>query len=91
VGIPPLASAGHRRHAVRHRLHRQAVHGRVRNSYKDGVNAGASGILRYYPADQLDVIVLSNSERGAWAPIEEIHRLISNADPAVGDSGIGFA
>jgi CubicO group peptidase (beta-lactamase class C family) len=65
--------------------------GRVRNSYKDGVNAGASGILRYYPADQLDVVVLSNSEQGAWAPVEEIHRLIRNGNPALGDSGVGFA
>jgi len=65
--------------------------GRVRNSYKDGVNAGASGIVRYYPAGQLDVVVLSNSERGAWKPIEEIHRLVRKADPAVGESGIGFA
>jgi CubicO group peptidase (beta-lactamase class C family) len=65
--------------------------GRVRNSYKDGVNAGASGILRHYPADQLDVVVLSNSEHGAWDPIDEIHRLIRKANPAVGESGVGFA
>jgi CubicO group peptidase (beta-lactamase class C family) len=65
--------------------------GRIRNSYKDGVNAGASGILRYYPADQLDVVVLSNSEQGAWHPVDEIHRLIREANPAVGESGVGFA
>jgi CubicO group peptidase (beta-lactamase class C family) len=65
--------------------------GRLRNSYKDGVNAGASGIIRYYPTEQLDVIVLSNSEQGAWAPIEEIHRLIRSANPAVSESGLGFS
>jgi CubicO group peptidase (beta-lactamase class C family) len=64
--------------------------GRLRSSYKDGVNAGASGILRYYPADQLDVVVLANAEDGAWTPIAEIHRRIRSDNPAVGESGIGF-
>jgi len=64
--------------------------GAVRNYYKDGVNAGASGILRYYPADQLDVVVLSNSAAGAWDPIAEIHRLIRADNPSIGASGIGF-
>ena len=63
----------------------------LRNSYKDGVNAGASGILRYYPADQLDVVVLSNAEEGAWALITEIHRRVRSDNPAVGESGIGFS
>ena len=65
--------------------------GRVRNSYKDGVNADAGGILRYHPADHLDVVVLSNSEQGdAWGPVEEIHRLVWTANPVVGESGVGF-
>jgi CubicO group peptidase (beta-lactamase class C family) len=64
--------------------------GRLRNSYKDGINAGASGVVRYYPADQLDVVVLSNAEEGAWAPVEEIHSRIRSDNPAVGESGIGF-
>jgi len=63
--------------------------GRVRNYYKEGFNAGASGILRYYPADQLDVAVLSNSARGAWEPIAEIHRMIRADNPSVGASAVG--
>jgi hypothetical protein len=63
--------------------------GRLRNSYKEGVNAGASDILRYYPADRLDLVVLSNAEDGAWAPAAEIHRRIRSDNPAVGESGIG--
>jgi CubicO group peptidase (beta-lactamase class C family) len=63
--------------------------GRVRNYYKDGINVGASGILRYYPADQLDVVVLSNSQDGAWAPTAEVHRLIRAENPALGESGLG--
>jgi CubicO group peptidase (beta-lactamase class C family) len=42
--------------------------GTVRNYCKDGVNAGAGGIVRYYPADQLDVVMLSISAAGAWDP-----------------------
>ncbi len=64
--------------------------GSVRNTYKDGGNAGASGIVRYYPADDLDVVVLSNSERGAWPAMDEIHRLIRADNPSVGESGDGF-
>jgi hypothetical protein len=64
--------------------------GTVRNYYKDGANAGASGIVRYYPVDQLDVVVLSNSADGAWPPIDEIHRLIRADNPSIGESGVGF-
>ena len=64
--------------------------GAVRNTYKDGSNAGASGVVRYYPADDVDVVVLSNSERGAWPAMDEIHRLIRSANPSVGESGDGF-
>jgi CubicO group peptidase (beta-lactamase class C family) len=64
--------------------------GRVRNYYKDGGNRGASGILRYYPADRLDVAVLSNSERGAWPVWDEVHRLIRADNPDLGESGDGF-
>jgi CubicO group peptidase (beta-lactamase class C family) len=64
--------------------------GAVRNTYKDGSNAGASGVVRYYPADDLDVVVLSNSERGAWPAMDEIHRLIRADNPSIGESGDGF-
>jgi len=65
--------------------------GSVQNYYKDGVNVGASGIVRYYPVDQLDVVVLSNAEDGAWAPIAEIHRLIGADNPGIGESGLGLS
>jgi CubicO group peptidase (beta-lactamase class C family) len=64
--------------------------GAVRNTYKDGANAGASGVVRHYPADELDVVVLSNSERGAWPAMDEIHRLVRADNPNVGESGDGF-
>ena len=64
--------------------------GSVRNTYKDGANAGVSGVVRYYPADDLDVVVLSNAERGAWPAMDEIHRLVRADHPSVGESGDGF-
>ena len=59
--------------------------GAVRNYYKEGHNAGVSAIVRYYPADQLDVVVLSNSADGAWEPVREIDDRLSagNHGPAV--------
>jgi CubicO group peptidase (beta-lactamase class C family) len=46
--------------------------GSVRSYYKDGISAGASGIVRHYLDEGLDVAVLSNSEDGAWEVIREI-------------------
>lgn len=46
--------------------------GTVRSYYKDGINPGASGIVRHYLEDDLDIAVLSNTEEGAWAVIQEI-------------------
>jgi CubicO group peptidase (beta-lactamase class C family) len=46
--------------------------GTVRSYYKDGINPGASGIVRHYLEEELDVVVLSNSEEGAWPIIREI-------------------
>ncbi|WP_120003888.1 serine hydrolase domain-containing protein [Nesterenkonia muleiensis] len=48
--------------------------GQVRSYYKDGINTGASGILRKYPRLDLTVVVLANSEDGAWEPIDLIDR-----------------
>ncbi|GAA1033345.1 MULTISPECIES: serine hydrolase domain-containing protein [Amycolatopsis] len=50
--------------------------GSVRNYYKDGGNAGVGGIARHYPAEYLDVAVLSNAERGTLAVTREIDRRI---------------
>lgn len=50
--------------------------GQVRSMYLDGVNPGVSGIARTYfgptAADAVDVVVLSNSEDGAWDVIRAI-------------------
>ncbi len=44
---------------------------------KDGINAGTSGMMRHYPAQDINVILLSNMMRGVWEPIEKIHEFIS--------------
>lgn len=48
--------------------------GTVRSYYKEGINAGASGIVRHYLAEGLDIVVLSNSEEGAWPIIRELDK-----------------
>jgi CubicO group peptidase (beta-lactamase class C family) len=55
-----------------------AEDGSVRSYFQDGINAGASGILRHYVAENLDVVVLSNSEDGAWDVITEIDDRIAD-------------
>ena len=46
--------------------------GTARSYYKDGVNAGASGVLRHYVEEGLDVVVLSNNVDAAWPVVREI-------------------
>ncbi len=43
---------------------------------KEGINAGASGMIRYFPAKDISVVLLSNMENGAWKPIWKIHDII---------------
>jgi hypothetical protein len=44
--------------------------------WKEGVNVGASGMLKRYPGRDLTVVVLSNMENGAWEPLRIIDRLV---------------
>lgn len=48
------------------------AHGRVRSLYKDGINTGASAIVRHYPAGDgehgITLAVVANSEDAAWDP-----------------------
>ena len=41
--------------------------------YKDGINAGASGVLIHYTGSGVDAVVLSNSEDGAWDAVSELN------------------
>ena len=46
--------------------------GSVRSWYRDGESPGASGILRHYVDEEVDVVVLSNTQEGAWPIIQDI-------------------
>ena len=46
--------------------------GSVRSYYKDGINTGASGLVRHYVDGDVDIVVLSNSEEGAWDIVAEL-------------------
>ncbi len=50
--------------------------GKVVCYQKEGTNAGVSGVLRHYPEQDINVVLLSNMEQGVWEPVWEIHDLI---------------
>ena len=43
---------------------------------KEGVNAGVSGAMRYFPEQDINVIILTNMEDAVWEPIWKIHELV---------------
>jgi len=47
---------------------------------KEGINAGASGLIRHYPGRDLTVAILSNLEEGAWEPINVVHEMVVSGD-----------
>ena len=50
--------------------------GAVRSFWKDGVNVGASALVRHYPASDVTFALVSNSEDGAWPPVRQVHALL---------------
>jgi CubicO group peptidase (beta-lactamase class C family) len=50
--------------------------GTVRSLGKDGINAGASAIVRYYPEQDVTFAVVANSEDGAWGPIRRLDNVV---------------
>ncbi len=44
---------------------------------KEGMNAGASAVLRHYPGQDVTVVMLSNFQDGVWEPRRLAHRLIT--------------
>jgi len=43
---------------------------------KEGINTGVSGAMRYFPAHDLNVVLLSNMAGGAWDPMWKIHEMV---------------
>jgi CubicO group peptidase (beta-lactamase class C family) len=50
--------------------------GKVICYQKEGVNAGVSGLIRYFPEQDINVVLLSNMEDGVWEPVWKIHELV---------------
>jgi CubicO group peptidase (beta-lactamase class C family) len=43
---------------------------------KEGINAGASGLIRHFPDQDINVVLLSNMEAGVWKPVWIIHDMV---------------
>jgi len=43
---------------------------------KEGINAADTGAIRHFPKDDINVVILSNMEDGAWDPVWKVHELI---------------
>jgi CubicO group peptidase (beta-lactamase class C family) len=50
--------------------------GKVVCCEKEGINAGVSGMIRHFPEQDINVVILSNMESGAWEPVWKIHEMI---------------
>ncbi|MFQ5616372.1 MAG: serine hydrolase domain-containing protein [Anaerolineales bacterium] len=43
---------------------------------KEGINAGVSGLIRHFPAQDINVVILSNMVGGVWKPVWKIHEMV---------------
>jgi CubicO group peptidase (beta-lactamase class C family) len=50
---------------------------------KSGINAGVSAMLRHYPAQDVNVVLLSNMEDGVWEPVLKVHQVVMEKLTAV--------
>ena len=51
--------------------------GHVLFGEKEGVNVGVSAAIRHFPDQEINVVLLSNLEEGAWAPLQAIHEMVA--------------
>jgi len=49
---------------------------------KEGINAGASGLIRHFPEQDINVVILSNMEAGVWKPVRKIHEMVVDGEIA---------
>lgn len=50
--------------------------GKILFAEKEGNNAGVSAVIRHYPDQDINVILLANIQHGAWEPRRTIHHLL---------------
>jgi CubicO group peptidase (beta-lactamase class C family) len=60
--------------------------GQVVCCQKEGINAGVSGMIRHFPDRDINVVILSNMESGAWEPVWNIHDMV--VDGSLGQATI---
>lgn len=68
----PAAGGGVAHHVGLGLEHELDADGRVLSSWKEGVNAGSSAMLRHYPAYDVTVALVANSEDAVWEPVRSI-------------------
>jgi hypothetical protein len=52
----------------------------VRCYWKEGVNVGASGMLRHCPRQDITLAVPAVGEQAVWAPIKAVDEAVRNAE-----------
>lgn len=50
--------------------------GKILYYQKEGINTGVSAVLRHYPTQDINVVLLSNMSEGVWQPASSIHELL---------------
>ena len=50
--------------------------GKILFAEKEGINTGASAVIRHYPDHDINVVLLANIQKGVWEPLRVIHRLL---------------
>jgi CubicO group peptidase (beta-lactamase class C family) len=50
--------------------------GKVLFAQKEGIYDGASAVIRHYPDQDINVVLLANIQDGVWEPLRTIHRLL---------------
>jgi len=43
---------------------------------KEGINAGVSGLVRHFPAQDITVVILANMEGAVWKPVWKVHDMV---------------
>jgi CubicO group peptidase (beta-lactamase class C family) len=50
--------------------------GKVLCYQKEGINAGASGLIRHFPEQDINLVLLANMEGAVWKPAWKIHEMV---------------
>jgi len=50
--------------------------GQVISYHKEGINTGVSGMLRHFPAQDINVVLLSTLAEGVWEPMAKLHQMV---------------